>query len=213
MADFFGKLSKTTLGEARRLVERYTPERYKEIMDALSPQNGATVSYKHLTTLLRIEDDKKADTMLTNVLDAGLSTRETAEMVNKALRKAAGSDAPRRKAKPKTFWGVAENTTAINREWNRTYEEDWGGGEHLVRTFAALTKEQLDNDVIKQLDEMHEISRRAAEAHGFLMSEFARMKKRTQAAIINKKRQGGKQHTAKTVPAEVEEVEDSSDTD
>jgi hypothetical protein len=86
LAEFFGDSGKTVCNEARRIRERYSPEEYEKIKNAVNPSNGARISYKHLTVLLRIEKAELAGKMLCDCLKSGWSTKELARQVSKKLK-------------------------------------------------------------------------------------------------------------------------------
>src|SRR5579872_5546707 len=57
LAKFFGEYGKTKYATARRIRERYEPERFKQLIDARGP-DGHRLEYTHLALLLQVDDDQ-----------------------------------------------------------------------------------------------------------------------------------------------------------
>jgi hypothetical protein len=195
LAGFFGESGRTLYAEARRIRERYPPERFAEIVAAVNSQTGARIHYKHLSILLRIESDAEADKTLELCLGASWSTKELADHVAKKIREAQGAQRPRTRSKPTNFLGVVEHIGANNEAWYKTYQEDWGAGQKLFHTFDALPAEQLTASLATKIGEAEEQVQVAAQALAHLARDLAGLKKRTEQAVSTRQ-QGGPQATA-----------------
>ncbi|HEX5273054.1 MAG TPA: hypothetical protein VFW33_21300, partial [Gemmataceae bacterium] len=119
MAAFFGEGNKGALAEARRIRERYPPERFAAIKAAFNPANGARISYSHLAILLRFEDPAQADKALDTCLQEGLGTKELSRYVTKRLRELDGKESRPPRSRPANFVGMVENVTAVTQEFRR----------------------------------------------------------------------------------------------
>jgi hypothetical protein len=113
LAAYFGAASgETALGEARRLAERYPPEKFQQILRARNPETGYRVGLKVLTVLLRIEGDAKADEVLGKAIAGSWSSKELAAYIAGMPRPAGG----RRRPPARNFFEVLEQVAARHPE-------------------------------------------------------------------------------------------------
>jgi hypothetical protein len=210
LAQFFGESGKTLYAEARRIRERYNPERFAEIVNAVNPQTGARLHYKHLAILLRIEDDKESDKALDACLEAGWSTKELADYVSKKIREAQGGGRRQARSRPASFAGVLEHISANTEEWHRMYQQDWDAGRKLINSFDALPAEKLTADLATRVAEAEDQARAAAEAQAYLAADLARLKQRIDQAV-SARQHGSPQATLRAAKeeGEAEEGDDS----
>jgi hypothetical protein len=197
LAGFFGEAGRTVYAEARRIRERYEPERYQQIMDATNPENGARLSYKHLALLLRVEDNAQADKMLEHCLQSGLSTREFGDFIAKKLKQPGASPRPLRH-RPKNFVGLLEQMSSSADDFQGQFKEAWGSGKVLLDSFDAIPEEKRNEELAAKVKEAEKKLRQAAEDHKFLARELAGLGRNTEEAIL-RRRQGGKPPAVATV--------------
>jgi hypothetical protein len=189
LGTFFGDAGKTVYSEARRIRERYSPERFEQLMAACNPENGARISYKHLALLLRVEDTAAADKMLDHILAAGLSTKETTKLLNDKAKKAGdgpGKPKPTRE-KPTDFQGTLGQLSAFNDDWQEQYRTAWAKGQTLLDGFSALKDEKLTEELAKQVQQVADKCRTVSEDQDALAKELTRIQRQIQDAIGRRK--------------------------
>jgi hypothetical protein len=191
LATFFGESGKTVYNEARRIRERYSPEEYAKIKEAVSPKNGARISYKHLAVLLRIEDNKLAHKMLDACLHAGWDTKELVAHVGKKLAELGQpTGASRRQPRAATFLGLVENWSSVTDGWTEHYTDTWNKGRALVEAFDKIPEEKLDEALLNRLKKARAQAEKFEETQSYMVQEFRRFIDRVGQAV-KERRQGG----------------------
>jgi hypothetical protein len=203
LATFFGDSSKTVYNEARRIRERYPPEEFARIKQAINPENGGRISYKHLAILLRFEDAKLADKMLNTCLQSGWSTKELASRVSKKLeelsKKPGGGG---RKVKAATFLGLVANYKSVTEGWNEQYKEVWEEGRAWSEAFDKIPEEKFDDALVRELRKALALSEEFEETQGYVGQELRKYIERAEE-VIRRRCKGGK------AAAQVSEEEES----
>ncbi len=189
LASFSGEAGKTVYAEARRLRERYTPERFREIMEAVNPETGARLSYKHLAILLRVEDNAQADKLLEHCVAASWSTKELTDHITKKLKQP--GTAPRRavRHRPKKFMGFIEQMAASGEELPDPVRGGLGGGQALVSAFAEVPPEAMSEDMVTRLTKVGAILKAMAQSAASLANDLQGYSRRAQAIL--RRRQAG----------------------
>jgi hypothetical protein len=203
LAQFFGEGGRSVCSEARHIRERYDPEDYARIKNALNPRNGARISFKHLAILLRIEDAKLADKLLNACLQAGWSTKELSHHVGKKLvelsKQPGGAG---RKSRAVTFLGLVENYTSVTEGWNEQYKEVWDEGRAFLEAFNKIAEEKIDDALVNRLKKALALSEEFEESQGYVGQELRKYIERAEE-VIRRRRKGGK------AAAKVSQVEES----
>jgi hypothetical protein len=202
LASFFGESRKTVYAEARRLRERYEPELFEQIVNAVNPENGFRVSYKHLTLLLQVNDVTKADQLLQKVMTDGLSTKETAALLKQKREQSGGK--PRR-PKPTGFSGVLAQMNAYADDWYRQYSEVWHEGQEVRNAFFALADDKLTEDLAEQVREAKQKAEQGAEAQYRLAQELDEALRKVEATVNARKGVVGQPKLPPVLPDEDED--------
>jgi hypothetical protein len=208
LAKFFGESSKTMYNEARRIRERYSPEEYERIKNAINPQNGARISYKHLAVLLRIEDNKLAGKMLDACFQAGWSTKELSHHVGKKLvdmSKKTGGD---RKVRAATFLGMIENYTSVTEGWVEQYTDVWEEGRAWLAAFDKIPEEKIDTALVTRLKKARAQAEEFEETQSFVLKEFNKYIDRAEEVIRKRKRGAAQARPSEADDAKGDEGED-----
>jgi hypothetical protein len=192
LAKFFGDYGKTKYAYARRIRERYEPERFQQLVNARGP-DGHRLEYTHLALLLRVEDDDQADALANQVLERSWSVNELkAYLAGKAQPQKL--PVPPRTPKPRTFFGFVEQVVSHADLCHQAYEESWQEGEAIRDAFDAVTAEQLDEDCRKRIHEAAEAAVAAAEELRDVARQLQAIEKRVEG-ILDRRRSGGKRLT------------------
>ena len=193
LAKFFGEHGKTKYATARRLRERYEPERFKELMSARGP-SGHRLEYTHLALLLRV-DDEKADKLVDDVLAGEWSVNELSKYLkSQSERKPRPSGPPR----PATFLGLVENIVAVTDQVRKQYQDVWDEGEALPSRFQDLPEEKISAGDVKRVDEAIGLVNDAFEGLKSVAGELAKIKKHMEVTLTRRR-------SGVTTPPEPEE--------
>jgi hypothetical protein len=193
LAKFFGEYGKTKYAYARRIRERYEPERFQELVNARGP-DGHRLEYTHLALLLRVEDDEKADELANQVLESSWSVNELKSYLASKAQPQKRPTAPHTTPRPKTFPGFVEQVVSHADQCRQAYEESWQEGEAIRDAFNAVSAEQLNEDCRKRVQEATKAAREAAEDLRNIATELEVIEKQI-AGTLDWRRSGGKRLT------------------
>jgi hypothetical protein len=181
LAKFFGEFGKTKYATARRLRERYEPERFKELMSARGP-GGHRLEYTHLALLLRVDDDK-ADALVNDILAGEWSVKELTSYLKSKAESKPRTGPPR----PATFLGLVENIVAVTDQVRKQYQDVWDEGEALPSRFQDLPDEKISAGDVKRVDEAIGLVNDAFEGLKSVAGELAKIKKHMEATLTRRR--------------------------
>jgi hypothetical protein len=179
MAAYFGATyGETVFNEARRLAERYPPDKFKQLLEARNPETGYRVGLKVLTVLLRIEADAEADAVLDKAIAGSWNSRELAAYISRMAR----PSNPRGRRRPRLAGlpGLLENLCALSEQWLRSNEEDW---QALRDGFDALPDARAIAAALAKAREAEAVARKVAESADSLSKELRACRRRAEAAL------------------------------
>jgi hypothetical protein len=192
LAKFFGEYGRTKYATARRLRERYEPERFKELMNARGP-DGHQLEYTHLALLLRVDEDT-ADKLANQVLESSWSVNELKSYLASKAQPQKLPVPPRTTPRPKMFSGFVEQVVSHADLCHQAYEESWQEGEAIRNSFNAVPAEKLDEGCRKRVQEATKAAREAAEDLRNIATELEVIEKQI-TGTLDQRRSGGKRLT------------------
>jgi hypothetical protein len=193
LARFFGDYGRTKIANARRIRERYTPERFQELVNARGP-DGHQLEYTHLALLLRVEDDDQADALANQVLESSWSVGELKAYLASKTQAQKQATPPRTMPRPRMFLGFVEQVASHAGMCRDAYEESWQEGEAIRDAFDRVPAEQLDEDYRKMVREAALAATAAAEELKYIAEQLEGIEKRI-AGALDRRRSGGKRLT------------------
>jgi hypothetical protein len=211
IAAFFGDVGKTVLNEARRIVDRYPPERFRKILEARNPDTGFCLNWRHLGELLRIEDAARADQFLDQAMASGWSTQELRAAVNKSVAAGGGRKGAGR-PKPVTFVGVLENLASTHNGWLDQYENGLAAGRALTDTFAKMDEDKFTPAMFQRLQEVRDVLVKSQESTASLARDLKKLCLEVGQAL-QKKKPSSATARAKIRPTVRDTDEDDDDDD
>jgi hypothetical protein len=193
LAKFFGEYGRTKYATARRLRERYEPERFQELVNARG-SDGHRLEYTHLALLLRVEDDDQADALANQVLASGWSVNELRSYLASKAQTQMLPVPPRTTPKPKTFFGFMEQVVSHADLCRQAYEESWQEGEAIRDAFDAVTAEQIDENCRKRVHEAASSATAAADELRDIARQLQAIEKRVEG-VLDRRRSVGRRLT------------------
>jgi hypothetical protein len=185
LAKFFGDHGRTKIANARRIRERYEPERFKELVNARGP-DGHRLEYTHIALLLRVDEDT-ADKLANQVLDSSWSVRELKAYLASKTQTTRQSAGPRITPKPSTFFGFMENVAAHAELCSKAYDESWDQGQSILDAFDKVPPGKLDEDCCEEVQESAKAARKASEELGNIAEQLEEIEKRIAGAISQRR--------------------------
>jgi hypothetical protein len=189
LAKFFGEYGRTKYANARRIRERYEPERFKELVNARGP-DGHRLEYSHLALLLRV-DDEQADALANQVLDSSWSVKELSNYLASKTRTTRQPAGPRTTPKPLSFLGFVAQVASHAVQCSKAYEESWDEGQSIRDAFDKVPAEKLDRDCREEVQETAKAAREAAEHFQSIAGQLEGIDNRI-AGAINQRRTGSR---------------------
>jgi hypothetical protein len=194
LGQFFDERDLDLFRQARRIRQRYAPERFEEILAARNEKTGFRFTLDHLVVLLQVEDVALADEFLVLALTDSWTPQQLNRAVKKKLRQQAGPN-PKTKmslAKPASLPGLLANIDSVTGDWLEQFDEIWQRGRALGEAYGAIPEEKIDPALVRLLEKQRDQAVSAANAQLELIDEMERLRDRAQD-VIRRRRGGGGQ--------------------